>query len=280
VRDNDARTKYAPSIRVDANYFRWPSSRLGWYAYLLALAGAAALPPSTAANATRAAPQPTAAACIQAWNRAPKALHTSTARRYLSDTNVQVLAGTASPSGAACGVMFVAGRDSFLLVIGHWAGAAVGSWSTSVGHGSELAKRLVPDDVANVVFRSDGTLRLAPPAPSFPSKEECARDWNRRASAPRLAVARQHPREIHVDGGLVTSVREGVLRVSSQPACRFAFILKDGSALLVFGVWGNQGHVTGWKAPQGKLSLDEASAMSNGLVNASIRADGTLHVFP
>jgi hypothetical protein len=240
-----------------------------------------AFAPGIAASAMHASPKPTVAACIQAWNRAPSALRISTVRRHLSDTGTQIIAGTMGNSSPACAIMFRAGKDSLLLVMGRWSPGRVRAWSISVGPGSELSKRITPDDLDQVVFDRDGTLRHVQPLPPAPSAAECVRDWNRRPSAPRLALSRQHPRAAKVTVGVVTSVRDGVLRTSSQLACRFVFALNGDTYVLVFGVWGKHHRVTAWRPPQTTgVSADEIAAMTQGgLTNVTIRPAGTLHLF-
>jgi hypothetical protein len=185
-------------------------------------------------------------------------------------------------SGPVCGVMFVAGSNAAILVTGRWINGTVSTWSTSVGPGGELAKRLSPVQVEQVVFGKDGTLRFdTRTLPPLPTAAACVRDWNRRPSAPRMAISRQHPRGVHVTMGVMTTVRDGVLRVSSQPACRLVFALRGDSFLLVFGVWGKEDRVTAWKPPRtsGATAGEIVAMTQGGLSNATVRADGTLHLF-
>jgi hypothetical protein len=270
---------------LEVDYHQWltvPMTRSRALAgCVVAVVVVSGLAPGRAASAVDASAKLTVAACIQAWNRAPATLRTSTSRRHLADTPTQIIAGTVGGS-PACGILFrAAGGNSAILVTGRWEAGKVSAWATSAVRGSLITKAITPDDVGQVVFGPTGRLRHPDPLPPSPTPAECVRDWNRRPSTPRLILARRHPQGIHVTVGVVTSVRDGVLRTSSQPACRMVFALNGDAFALVFGVWGTHHRVTAWKPPQTNgVSPDEIAAITHGgLSNATIRGDGTLHLF-
>jgi hypothetical protein len=232
---------------------------------------------ATSLGQAKAAPAPTGADCLRAWNRAPSSLRTATARRHLPDTPTQLVAGALNGTEPGCGVVFATSRNFLLVVAGRWESGRVASWRTRAASGGEAAVLLRPREVLSVVFDAKGALRRFA-APQPPTPAECERAWNARPSVDRLALARKHPRRIVVGPGVLSELRAGVLRDASGVGCRVAYLEPDGSFGLVFGTW-RSGRVTGWVTPRELAGPTEARAMAAGHANATIRADGTLHLF-
>jgi hypothetical protein len=229
------------------------------------------------AAAGAGAPRPTGADCLRAWNQAPSSLRLATAKRHLPDTPTQLVAGDLNGADPGCGVVFATSRNFLLVATGRWTKGKVVAWTTRRASGGEAAQLVRPREVVSVVFDADGRFsRFAAPRP--PTASACERAWNARPPEARLVLARKHPRRIVVGPGVLSGVRNGVLRDASGTGCRIAYLVPDGHFGLVFGHW-KDGRVTTWVTPREIPGPTEAAAMAAGHANATIRADGTIHVF-
>jgi hypothetical protein len=172
-----------------------------------------------------------------------------------------------------------------------------GVWMTIIGFSNDacigVARALVPigapiasgKPIASSTFL--GYIKAPAPAPAAagPRAALCAGAWNLHASArQRLSIANDQSASAAVSGSGSTrsinifgSTSGGKTFSSNSSTCAITFFLSKDRIAVAFGAWTN-GTVARWQGPLGPTPMHVPPGMPEGNGNASVAADGTVHL--